>query len=194
MRPSTLLTVAILCMLVFACGPTAAPVIVTGSAPATPGSAAPTATGPAVPDASSGEISLPDEGADHVAEGTQVSYAHQPPASGPHYPTVLQYGLYENEDVPAEYWVHSLEHGAVVILYKCPQACPDLVKALGDMLDLFPLSKWNNRKIVIAPYSKMEVPLMAVAWRVQMPLDRFDQQALIDFYARHVDQGPEDVP
>jgi len=68
------------------------------------------------------------------------------------------------------------------------------VKSLGELLDSFPESKWGNRKIVIVPYSRMDVPLMAAAWNVQMPLDQLDAQALIDFYARHVDQGPEAVP
>lgn len=168
-----------------ACSPTAPPVVLSpGSIPASPAATSPPAE----------EINLPDEGNAHLAEGTRAEYQNNPPASGPHYGVVLEYGLYEGEDIPPEYWIHNLEHGAIVILYKCAQPCPDLVQSLGDMLDLFPLSKWNNRKIVIVPYSQMDAPLMAVAWNVQMPLDQFEPQALIDFYTRHVDQGPEDVP
>jgi hypothetical protein len=180
-----------LCLVLSACGPTADPIIVRNAAPTT----ASAADSPESNVALAGQdIAIPDEGSGHVPVGSPVEYRHNPPASGPHYDVVLQYGLYENEDVPAEYWVHNLEHGAIVILYKCDTPCPDLVDSLGDTLDLFPLSKWDNRKIVIVPYSRMDAPLMAVAWNVQMPLDRFDQQALIDFYARHVDRGPEDVP
>jgi hypothetical protein len=172
-------------LLTAACGPTAAPVAVDpNSIPASPVATSQPAQ----------EIAIPDEGNDHVSEGTEVAYQNNPPASGPHYAVVLQYGLYEGEDIPAPYWVHSLEHGAIVVLYKCDQPCPDLVQSLGDMLDLFPLSKWDNRKIVIVPYRQMDAPLMAVAWNVQMPLEQFEPQALIDFYSRHVDQGPEDVP
>lgn len=177
-----------LTVLLSACGPTADPVIVT------PASSDPVATEPAGSSVSRQEIAVPDEGGGHVPEGEEVTYQHYPPASGPHYAVTLQYGLYEGEEVPAEYWVHNLEHGAIVVLYQCDQPCPDLVKSLGDMLDSFPESKWGNRKIVIVPYSRMATPLMAVAWNVQLPLDRFDAQTLIDFYVRHVDQGPEDVP
>ena len=175
-------------LLLSACGPTADPVIVS-NVPASP--AGTEATTQSV---SAGDIAIPDEGGGHVAEGEGITYQRYPPASGKHYPVTLQYGLYEGEDVPEGYWVHNLEHGAIVILYKCDQPCPDLVQSLGDLLDSFPESKWGNRKIVIAPYSKMDAPIIAVAWDVQLPLDQFDPQALIDFYSRHVDQGPEDVP
>jgi hypothetical protein len=180
-----------------ACGPTAEPIIVDESVSKTPlatGPAAPVETEPAAASGFERDIAIPEESGGIVPEGEDIAYQHDPPASGPHYPAVLQYGLYEGEDVHAGYWVHSLKRGAIVILYKCDQPCPDLVRSLGDMLDVFPETKWGNRKIVIAPYSQMDVPLMAVAWNVQMPLDRFDPQALIDFYARHVDQGPEDLP
>lgn len=140
------------------------------------------------------DVAIPNEGAGHVEEGSQITYAHNPPASGTHYPAYLQYGLYEEPDIPPGYWVHNLEHGAVVILYKCPQTCPDLVEQLGGLLDQFRMSKWDNRKIVIVPYNDMDVPLMAVAWDVQMSLDQFNAQALLDFYDRYVDQGPEDIP
>ncbi|HLF25863.1 MAG TPA: DUF3105 domain-containing protein [Anaerolineae bacterium] len=195
----------LLAALFVACGPTADPVVVATAPPqagsveaGSTGSVATEATGaqptqPA-PAAASGETVVPDEGRNHVSEGEEVEYQHYPPASGSHYGVVLQYGLYEGEDVAEEYWLHNLEHGAIVILYKCDQPCPDLVRSLGDMLDLFPESKWGNNKIVIAPYHRMDAPLMAVAWNVQLPLAQFDQQALIDFYTRHVDQGPEDVP
>jgi hypothetical protein len=195
MRRLTLLM--LLTALLAACATSEPVIVATAPAQAVPGPtqlprsvSTPQPSSTAIP---AQDIAVPDEGREHVEEGTQVTYKHIPPASGPHYPVTLQYGLYE-QDVPEGYWIHNLEHGAIVILYKCSQPCPDLVKSLGDMLDSFPLTKWNNRKIVIAAYGKMDVPLMAVAWDVQMPLDQFNPQALIDFYTRHVDQGPENVP
>ncbi len=173
--------------LLAACRPAATPVAVeTAPSP----DAAETADSSESPQ----EIAVPDEGYAHVPEGTPIEYQHYPPASGPHYPTWLLYGLYEREDISEGYWVHNLEHGAIVILYKCDQPCPDLIESLRDLLNSFPLTRWDNRKAVALPYSKMDVPLMAVAWNVQMPLDEFDAQALIGFYVRHVDQGPENVP
>ena len=47
---------------------------------------------------------------------TAVEYEMTPPAGGPHNPTWLNCGIYE-EEVPNEYAVHSLEHGAVWVTY-----------------------------------------------------------------------------
>lgn len=140
------------------------------------------------------DIEIPDEGVAHAPEGDLIEYQNNPPASGMHFPVWPEYRLYEGQDMPAGYWVHILEHGAVVILYNCSEPCPDLVQSLEELLDSFPLSKWDNRKVSIVPYSDMDVALMAVAWNVQMPLDQFDADALIAFYERHVDRGPEDIP
>jgi hypothetical protein len=181
--------VGLLIWLLAACQSNVAPPVV--ETPTSASSAAPTeANAPGFGQ----DVAIPNEGAAHVAEGSEITYAHNPPASGTHYPAYLQYGLYEEPNIPPGYWVHNLEHGAIVILYQCPQSCPDLVEQLGNLLDQFRLSKWDNRKIVIVPYDDMDVPLMAIAWDVQMSLDQLDAQALLDFYDRHVDQGPEDIP
>jgi hypothetical protein len=69
-----------------------------------------------------------------------------------------------------------------------------LKQELGDLLDTVPLSKHGTVKLVIAPYTHMDHLITAVAWDVQLPLDRFDAKLLTAFYTRHVDQGPEDAP
>ena len=182
--------VLVFAALLAACRPAADPVVI-GTASITP---SPGATEAAASSGAAQEIAIPDEGNAHVLEGAPIEYQHYPPASGPHYPTWLLYGMYEREDIPEGYWVHDLEHGAIVILYKCDQPCPDLVESLKDLIPSLPLTQWDNRKVVIVPYNKMDTLLMAVSWNVQMPLERFDAQALIDFYVRHVDRGPENVP
>jgi Protein of unknown function (DUF3105) len=83
------------------------------------------------------ETPIPDEGHDQVQAGSQISYQHTPPASGPLYPPVIQYGLYE-QDVQAGFWVHILERGGIVFLYKCGAECSTLKQELGDMLDSVP--------------------------------------------------------
>ncbi len=155
--------------------------------------AAPVTDNSPYPDTRSLETPVPDEGRDHVATGAAITYQHQPPASGPHYPDVIQYGLYET-NVPEGYWVHILEQGGIVLLYKCQGDCGPLKKQIGDLLDTVPLSKHNTVKLVIVPYPNMPHLITAVAWDVQMPLDQFDAKLLTGFYARHVDHGPEDVP
>ena len=133
------------------------------------------------------------EGALLVADGAPIHYRNNPPASGPYYSEILQYGLYE-QDVAEGFWVHVLERGGIVILYKCGAECSVLKKEIGDLLDTVPLSKHGTVKLVIVPYEKMNPLITAVAWNVQLPLEHFDANLLTEFYNRHVDQGPEDVP
>jgi hypothetical protein len=156
-------------------------------------SAPPSNSRPALPDTRSLEAAIPNEGRDQVSAGAAITYQHYPPASGPYYPEVIQYGLYEM-DVPEGYWVHVLERGGIVFLYKCQGECSALKKQIGDLLDTVPLSKHNTAKLVIVPYPNMPHLITAVAWDVQMPLDRFDALLLTAFYAAHVDKGPEDAP
>lgn len=153
----------------------------------------PPAVKPTAIDVAALETPIPDEGHDQVQAGSQITYKHNPPASGPLYPVVIQYGLYE-EDVPAGFWVHILERGGIVFLYKCGTECSALKQKLGDMLDSVPVSKHGNVKLVIVPYSNMDHLITAVAWNVQLPLDQFNLDLLTNFYVRHVDHGVEDVP
>ena len=62
----------------------------------------------------------------HVAPPAKVQYDHDPPTSGCHYniqgQAPIAPGVY-NQEIPAEYWVHNLEHGYIVVLYNCPSGC-----------------------------------------------------------------------
>jgi len=143
------------------------------------------------------ETSVADEGRTHVPEGTTVQYEANPPASGPHWPTPAAPGFYDNA-LPPERWVHNLEHGYMVVLFDCGGACDSVLTAqLQALVQQAPSSeKYGYAKIVITPYSGLPsgAQICAVAWDVQMCLERFDSVAILDFYGRHLDQGPEDAP
>jgi len=135
-----------------------------------------------------------DEGRNHIPDTQQPQYAHYPPASGPHYDAPANWGTYD-QPLPEGRWVHNLEHGGVVILYKCPSACPDLVKQLKDFYSSAPQSKaWKEVKLVVTPYAHMDHQLAIVAWDWIDEMDAFDRDRLLKFYNAHIDRGPEDVP
>jgi hypothetical protein len=142
------------------------------------------------------DLAISDEGASHVAAGTQVDYRHDPPASGPHWPTLAAPGFYVAA-VDEERWVHNLEHGYVVVLYDCRGDCDStLLAQLQALAETAPASAtWGYAKIVVTPYSGLPegVLITAVAWDVQLHLATFDEAALLDFYDRYLDQGPEDA-
>ena len=75
-------------------------------------------------------LRIPDEGRKHVEEGSDVLYEANPPASGDHYPIWSPYGIFR-EPVSPGYWVHNLEHGAIVLLYSCDTDCSQVVTESG---------------------------------------------------------------
>src|SRR5262245_24651618 len=117
------------------------------------------------------EIAVPNEGANHVPTGTNVDYATNPPASGPHWPNPAVRGFYDTP-VPTEQWVHNLEHGYIVILFDCRGACDAaLLQSLQDFVATAPASsRFGYAKIVVTPYDGLpeNALLAAIAWDVQL--------------------------
>lgn len=147
---------------------------------------------PAHPD----EREVVGEGSGHVEANSFIEYQNDPPSSGPHYPSPVQWGLYM-EPVPPGHWVHNLEHGGIVLLFECPADGCDAIQAeLAELLDVIPLDgRFNEKKIVITPYDKpLPAPVVVLAWKVQLNLDSLDREAIVNFYRRHVNLGPEVVP
>ncbi|HLC41074.1 MAG TPA: DUF3105 domain-containing protein [Methylomirabilota bacterium] len=136
---------------------------------------------------------MPDEGQQHIPVGTRAEYGHSPPTSGPHWPQWARWGIYDRE-LPPELWVHNLEHGGIVILYRCEPSCKELVQQLADAYGSVPKSKHGHVKLVITPHQKLNTRLAILAWTWIDELAEFDRDRLLRFYQAHIDQGPEDVP
>jgi hypothetical protein len=135
---------------------------------------------------------VPIEGFSHVPEGTDVVYASNPPSSGNHYPVWSGYQLY-TETVPRGYWVHSLEHGAVVLLHR-PDAEAAVVDALRAAYDAIPLDpKCTHRRTLLTPDPLMPQPFAVVSWGYRMTCDAVDRDAILDFVALHRDDGRESI-
>lgn len=140
-------------------------------------------------------VPVPDEGRVHVDEGSAITYKSNPPASGPHYPSPKDWGIYTTTIAPG-YWVHNLEHGGVVVLYDCPAGCSQVVAELQQAYQTFPKDKYKEVKLLATPYSGLPngIQVMAVAWDFQKAYTSFDLQKLQTFYNARVDHGPEDIP
>ena len=122
-----------------------------------------------------------------VAESTHVEglvdYEMTPPAAGPHNPTWLNCGIYE-EEVPAEYVVHSLEHSAVWVTYDPEQVSGGDLDALrGEMPSSY---------IILSPFPGLEAPVVASAWGAQVALDGVDDPRLNEFIVKY--RLSEDAP
>ncbi|MFN0248720.1 MAG: DUF3105 domain-containing protein [Kofleriaceae bacterium] len=76
--------------------------------------------------------SVPQEVGAHVPTGSSIEWSSNPPATGPHFPSWAGWDrIYENLD--RGYWLHNAEHGGVVLLYNCPEGCPDVLDELVEV-------------------------------------------------------------
>ena len=133
---------------------------------------------------------------DHVAEGTPLEFNSRPPTSGPHYAAWYpSYGVL-TETVDPRTWVHNLEHGAIVLLYNCPEGCPDLVQQIRELHNTLPRGR-NARsgvpRMLALPYTDMDSRIAVVAWGWLLELDQFDAAQITKFYDARIDRGPECV-
>lgn len=148
----------------------------------------------------------PDMGRRHAEYGTNVTYQYCAPASGSHYSKAgsgpIQPRLYGPSDtVIPQGWIHNLEHGAIVILYTGTSdgASPDGQRQLQAFYDAFPdspicgLPKGAAQEgPVIARFDQMATDYSAIVWGRVLPLETFDEQAILDFYAAWGDRtNPE---
>jgi len=133
----------------------------------------------------------------HVPEGTPLTPASRPPANGPHYTAWAQFD--EHGDAFEDgYLIHSLEHGAVALLYRCNLAdpgCDATVQALRQLRANAPADplcdKQTRTRILIAPYPSMDVPVAAVTWGVRYKAECIDLPTLGKFITDHYDKSPE---
>jgi hypothetical protein len=141
----------------------------------------------------------PYEGGEHQSPGTKIVYCSKPPNSGPHYFLWAAFKVYDKPVDPG-WLVHSMEHGAVVLWYKCADAatCPDVAKQLADFAAARPADPActdgagpKNRMIVV-PYPTLETQFAASAHQWTYTADCFDQDSLTKFVDAHYAHGPED--
>ena len=136
----------------------------------------------------------------HVAIGTDIIWDSNPPSSGPHYPIWAAYQTYSSP-VPRGYYVHDLEHGAIVFAYNCADGDADCagvaaaLQAASDALPDDPLCAEEGTGVrvrtVITPDPLLDVPVAAAAWGYTYKADCVDPPSLIAFAMEHYGNGPE---
>lgn len=142
-----------------------------------------------------------DLGRAHVDTGQRVSYEFCPPTSGGHYsdpqlgPIATRFYGSDDRTNP-QGWVHNLEHGDMVILYRCPEGCDDAsqaaLRALPQQLPASPLCSLPATSSVVATrFDQLPTPYAAVVWGRIYFLDSLDVPAITTFQQQSADRGPE---
>jgi hypothetical protein len=114
-----------------------------------------------------------------------INYTDPPPAGGSHNPCWGDYGVHE-EALPAENWVHNLEHGAVVYLYDCPEGCADDVATLSELVEDRPFA-------LLTAYGALSTRFAVVSWGYRLESEELDPAAFAAFYDAHADHGLESI-
>jgi hypothetical protein len=143
----------------------------------------------------------------HVPVGSEISYNSNPPASGPHYPMWAAFQEFATP-VPRPYYVHDLEHGAVVLLYKCDPGsaasptCTEIQQMLRETMTSLPAdpvcTAQNGAagpalRVLMTPDPLLDVAIAATAWGWTYKANCIDPASLKQFARDHYNQGTEDV-
>jgi hypothetical protein len=147
---------------------------------------------------SGGPVALDaDEGRDHIEGNAWYpdEYLTVPATSGPHWegddtPIGLSspapWGRY-NAELPDEILIHNLEHGGIGYHYDCEDECPDVVKALDDLMPR------DTSLYIMAPYPDLPTKIVITAWRHRLELDEVDPVKIIEFINEYQDRAPESI-
>jgi hypothetical protein len=130
--------------------------------------------------------SFPNYGREHTKK--KVPYKTNPPTSGPHNPAPADDGEYDTAPRP-ENWVHSLEHGRVILQYRLGSTHVAALEAIFGEDEHHMLLMPNNTGM---PYE-----VAAIAWRNSLVCKTYDARAapvLRAFRDAYRDTAPERVP
>jgi Protein of unknown function (DUF3105) len=139
-------------------------------------------------------ITMPLQGSQHVGAGSTIRYDSCPPTSGDHYNAKglgpIRPGFYEPDAavVPGG-WVHNLEHGYIVVLYRGDQGSgPDAATftAMRSFSGTAPTTDaaagcGYTSKVVVARFDDMATPFAVLAWNRFLPLKAWDEAAVRSF-------------
>lgn len=134
----------------------------------------------------------------HVSECSGIEYSSNPPAGGPHYPTWAAFQTF-SFPVPRGFYVHDLEHGAIVYGYNCtlfPDGCEDEVAKVQAMIDALPADPkcagWATpRRVLLTPDPLLDVRWGVSAWGFSLRAECADLERFRQFYLNHFALGPE---
>ncbi len=144
-----------------------------------------------------------DVGREHTVQNATVRYAYCPPASGGHYnlgggrgPLARRFFGPTDNVIPPE-WIHNLEHGYVLLLYRGDPGAQALDQ-LRAVMDEAAVSAWASQncgpvnKVIALRFDDMDpsVNFAAVAWDRVLLLKELDQDQLLAF-ANQWQDGPQ---
>lgn len=117
------------------------------------------------------ESAYPDMGHEHipVPDFPHAPYNSNPPSSGAHTAYTGPWGIHQSPLAP-EVWLHNLEHGGVVINYRCDDPCPELLEGLKQIAG-------EHALIIITPAPYLPHRVALAAWGHTLVFDTLTDPA-----------------
>jgi hypothetical protein len=141
--------------------------------------------------------SVPQLPASHIQPGaSHEPYNSDPPTSGPHYPQPASAGFYD-EAPSDEQLVHNLEHGYVILWYKC--AAPDdtecqtlktQIKAILDRAKPVVITT-SAKKLIAVPRPALDTLIALTSWGRIDRLNTFNEAEIMEFINDFRNLAPE---
>ena len=121
-----------------------------------------------------------------------------PPVGGTHYDIWANYERYA-APVPWGFLVHSMEHGAVVVAYRCSTAdqCTAMRSELEALIDTWPVDPACRgdvrRRVILVPEPALDWPIAVLAWENMYMATCIDPVSIRRFADAHYANAPEDL-
>ena len=129
------------------------------------------------------------EGSAHLPLEMELEWEANPPHSGPHWPMWATWGEHDST-LEREYWIHNLEHGGIVLSYRCAGGCEAEVDVLRAVMEMRP-----DLRILITPDPELPSDgFAAISWTWVHGFETPDLDELLCFVDQHENHAPEDVP
>ncbi len=140
---------------------------------------------------------IPVTEASHLDICTNISYTTNPPSGGNHWGQWAAFKKYTLQ-VPREMYVHDMEHGAVVLSYRCGGECAEVVSALEKVFDganadplCLSAGSTPRARLVLTPDPELDTPIAASAWGATYTATCIDTDSLAKFVSANYGKGPE---
>jgi hypothetical protein len=138
----------------------------------------------------------PEQASPHVEECSKLEHITNPPTSGAHYGRWADFKSYD-KPVLRGFYLHAMEHGAIVLVYNCPAGCQSEVALMQAFIDALPDDRecmgMPRTRILLTPDPKLDVPFAAASWGHLLEGQCFDPKLVGEFVAAHYAMAPEDV-
>lgn len=115
-----------------------------------------------------------------------VNYESVPPVTGEHNQFPAPCGVHAVQ-IEDELFVHSLEHGAVGVLYDPQQVDVPTIREIESLVGEF------DSRTISAPYPNTETPITLTSWGELMRLPEFREDTVRTYIDEFIGKGPENV-